>query len=84
MLRAPVAEPIYELAGPRVYTYAALLETIGISAGKRPILLPLPFAVWRAIAYVGTLLPNPPITTNQVELMEEITSRQPTRPAFRL
>ncbi len=63
-LRSPNAASVYELAGPRIYTYEALLQTIAASAGKRPVLLPLPFALWRALGYVSEFLPNPPITRN--------------------
>jgi uncharacterized protein YbjT (DUF2867 family) len=82
VLQAPAAEPVYELAGPRVYTYAALLRTIGISAGKRPFLIPLPFALWSAIAYMCETLPSPPITTNQVELMERDNAATAGVPGF--
>ena len=34
--------PIYELAGPRVYSYEELLRTIARSAGLRPVLMRMP------------------------------------------
>jgi uncharacterized protein YbjT (DUF2867 family) len=34
---------VYEMAGPRVYTYRELLQTIAERLGKRPVLLPCPF-----------------------------------------
>src|SRR6516165_10743626 len=46
ILRAPAASPLYELAGPRVYTYQELLRTIAASAGTRPLLVPFPFSLW--------------------------------------
>jgi len=33
-------------------------------------LLPVPFALWKIIGTIGQLLPAPPITRSQVELME--------------
>jgi uncharacterized protein YbjT (DUF2867 family) len=36
--------PIYELAGPRVYSYTELLQTIAREAGLRPVLMRIPFA----------------------------------------
>src|SRR5215475_7541310 len=42
--------PIYELAGPRVYSYEELLRTIARSAGLRPVLMRMPFAFWNAAA----------------------------------
>jgi NADH dehydrogenase len=70
LLKSPSAHRIYELAGPRIYGYRALLTALAASAGSRPLLVPMPFARWHAIAYLGEFLPNPPITRNQVELME--------------
>lgn len=60
---------IYECGGPRVYSYKMLLEALAKEAGINAILFPLPFAVWHAIAWAGEMLPHPPITRNQVELM---------------
>ena len=48
---------IYELAGPRIYTYRALLRALAAAAGNRPLLLPVPFALWRAIGYVSRISP---------------------------
>jgi uncharacterized protein YbjT (DUF2867 family) len=63
-------EGTFECAGPLAYTYAALLEAIAREASLRPILVPMPLFVWRGLAALGELLPSPPITRNQVELME--------------
>jgi nucleoside-diphosphate-sugar epimerase len=105
ILGAPTACQLYELAGPRVYTYKELLRTIAASAGVRPFLVPFPFSLCIDVAaekssaakyshasrthstkvprrlllsyshyssligYVSEVLPNPPITRNQVELL---------------
>jgi uncharacterized protein YbjT (DUF2867 family) len=42
--------PVYELAGPRVYSYEELLRTIARVAGLRPFLMRMPFALWDALA----------------------------------
>ena len=72
----------FECAGPLVYTYAALLEAIAHEAGLRPILVPMPLFVWHGLAAVGELLPSPPITRNQVELMEVDTAASPHSPGL--
>jgi uncharacterized protein YbjT (DUF2867 family) len=61
---------IYELAGPRVYSYAELLRMIAREAGLRPVLLQMPFALWYPLAGLAEMLPHPLITRNQVELMQ--------------
>jgi len=70
VLQISAAHNVYELAGPRVYTYRELLQTIAAQLGKRPLLLPFPFALWRLIGSISEVLPNPPITANQVDLIE--------------
>jgi uncharacterized protein YbjT (DUF2867 family) len=81
-LRTPPSRRRYELAGPRVYTYQVLLRVIAASVGARPLLIPLPFSVWHAIGYVSEALSSPPITRNQVELMERDNIPEPDAPGF--
>jgi uncharacterized protein YbjT (DUF2867 family) len=61
--------PLYELGGPRIYAYEDLLRTIAQRAGLKPVLVPVPFSLWQALGWTAELLPNPPVTRNQVELM---------------
>ncbi len=75
--------PVYELAGPRVYSYEELLRTIARIAGLRPVLMRMPFAVWEALAGVAETLPHPPLTRNQVELMQIDTTASDNLPGFR-
>jgi uncharacterized protein YbjT (DUF2867 family) len=82
VLRAPAAYRLYELAGPRVYTYQELLRTIAASTDTRPYLVPFPFSLWHVIGYFSEALPNPPITRNQVELMEQDNIADPEAPGF--
>jgi NADH dehydrogenase len=82
ILGAPTGCQHYELAGPRVYTYKELLRTIAASAGVRPFLVPFPFSLWHLIGYVSEVLPNPPITRNQVELMEQDNVPEPGAQGF--
>ncbi len=69
-----LAEPlslgqVYELGGPKTYTYRALLRLMLRQVGRRRLLLPLPFFVWELLADVMSLLPNPPVTRDQITLM---------------
>jgi uncharacterized protein YbjT (DUF2867 family) len=72
----------YECAGPRVYTYEDLLRTIAREAGLKPKLVPVPFAAWHALGWFAELLPSPPVTRNQVELMEIDNVASPGMPGF--
>jgi len=74
--------PLYELAGPRIYSYEELLRSIARSAGLRPVLVKTPFAFWGAAAGLAEILPRPPLTRNQVELMQIDTTASNGRPGF--
>ncbi len=82
ILRAPAKSQVYELAGPRVYTYQELLRAIAASAGTKPFLVPFPFSLWHVIGYVAEALPSPPLTRNQVELMGEDNISKPDASGF--
>src|ERR1700731_4914556 len=60
------SEMYYELGGPRVYTYRSLLEVIA----RSPLLVPVPFGLWRMLALLAEIFPQTAITRNQVELMQ--------------
>lgn len=60
----------FECAGPRVYTYKELIESVAREANVKRALIAVPFAAWHALAWLAELLPSPPIARNQVELME--------------
>jgi NADH dehydrogenase len=68
--RSETSGATFECAGPSIYSYRELLKTIADAAHARTALLPVPFSVWHALAHVAELLPRPPFTRNQVELMQ--------------
>ena len=76
VLKLQSPQQIYELAGPRIYTYRALLRALAAAVRNTPLLLPVPFG------YVAEFLPSPPITRNQVELMEDDSVATPGTPGF--
>jgi uncharacterized protein YbjT (DUF2867 family) len=80
--RTDTHEATFECAGPRVYTYEELVRTIARAAGLKRTLMPMPFAAWHALAWLAEMLPSPPLTRNQVELMEIDTVASPGTPGF--
>jgi NADH dehydrogenase len=82
MQRAETPSTIFEFGGPRVYSYEELLGAIAHQAGLAPRLIPIPFAVWHALAWASEILPNPLLTRNQVELMQIDTVSSPEMPGF--
>ena len=59
----------YELAGPGAYTLRELVGFVLRLLGKRRLLVPVPFAVAEVQARLFELLPSPPLTTSQVDLL---------------
>jgi NADH dehydrogenase len=82
MQRGETPSMILELGGPRVYSYEEFLRTVAHQAGIAPVLVPIPFAVWCALAWASEILPNPLLTRNQVELMRVDTVSAPELPGF--
>jgi NADH dehydrogenase len=74
--------PTFELGGPRVYSYQEFLRTVAREANVGATLVPVPFVAWHALARMAEMLPNPPITRNQVELMQIDTVASPRMPGF--
>src|SRR4030088_2875794 len=72
----------FECGGPRVYSYEELLRALAREADLKRILIPLPFAAWRALAWTAELLPNPPVTRTQVERMQVDNVCSPGVPGF--
>ena len=59
----------YELGGPRVYSYRALIDLVLSRMNRRRVLAPVPFPAWHLLAAAASLLPSPPLTRAQVSLM---------------
>jgi uncharacterized protein YbjT (DUF2867 family) len=78
--RAEAQPGIFECSGPRVYSYEEFVGIVARQAGLAPILIPIPFAVWHALAWASEILPAPLLTRNQVELMEIDTVSSPEMP----
>jgi uncharacterized protein YbjT (DUF2867 family) len=73
----------YELAGPGVYTLRELVSFALRLIDKRRLLVPLPFAVAEIQARLFELLPSPPLTTSQVDLLRVDSLASGALPGFR-
>ncbi|MFO7954383.1 complex I NDUFA9 subunit family protein [Thioalkalivibrio sp.] len=65
------AQLVYELGGPEVLTYRQILTLVLTHVGRKRPLLPVPFGVWHALAGLASVLPNPPLTRDQIYLMQQ-------------
>jgi uncharacterized protein YbjT (DUF2867 family) len=82
MVRAETHLTVFELGGPTPYPYEQLLRAIAYQAGLAPRLIPIPFAIWHALAWASEILPRPPLTRNQVDLMRIDSVSSPEMPGF--
>src|SRR5262249_50254080 len=73
----------FECGGPRIYSYEEFLRVVAHEAGLERILVPIPLAAWHALAWIAEVLPTPPITRNQVELMRTATVGPAECPALK-
>lgn len=62
---------VLELGGAGIYRYRDIVQMVLAHLGRRRPLLPVPFPAWLMLARLAALLPNAPLTDNQVMLMRE-------------
>lgn len=62
---------VIELGGPDIFTYREILQRLIAKSGRRRLLLPVPFALWRIGAALLSPLPQPPVTQAQIALMQQ-------------
>lgn len=73
--RPNAAARVYELGGPRVYTFRQLLDFVLAQTGHRRILAPVPFALAPVIGFFGECVGAvpffaPPVTRDQIKLLK--------------
>ena len=68
--RPDAAGETFELGGPQVYSFAELMRYMLELVGRRRLLMPLSFGAARFKARFLELLPVPPLTRDQVELLK--------------
>lgn len=64
------AGTIFELGGAETFSYREILERLAARVGQRRLFLPVPFTLWSVLARIASMLPHPPLTTAQVELLK--------------
>lgn len=73
---------VYELGGPQIYSFKELLNMTLSGLGQRRWLLPLPMPIARLQASVLQLLPNPPLTLDQLKMLQRDTLADQGLPGF--
>ena len=62
---------IYELGGPTAYSFRELMELTLKAVGRKRALISVPFGFMHLPASFAQLLPNPPLTRDQLYLLEQ-------------
>ena len=65
----PVRGGIFELGGPDSYSFKELMQITLAAIGRKRLLVPVPLGLMSLGAMVTGLLPNPPLTMDQVRLL---------------
>jgi uncharacterized protein YbjT (DUF2867 family) len=79
--RSDTTAKTYEFGGPLVYSFKGLMELLLAALQQRRVLIPIPFALAEMQAGLFELLPNPPLTRDQVRLLKTdkaVSGREPT------
>ena len=61
---------VYELGGPRVYSFVDIMRLVMAETNRRRIILPIPFWLGAIMGFFGELLPIPPLTRDQVTTLK--------------
>ena len=72
---------IYELGGPENYSFKELMEILLKEIKKKRFLIPIPFSAAKLQSYFFQLMKNPPLTSDQVEMLKYnniVTGKYPT------
>ena len=65
------SEPeIYELGGPKNYSFKELMEILLIEIKKKRFLIPIPFGMAKFQSYFLQIMSNPLLTPDQVEMLK--------------
>ena len=71
----------YELGGPHVYSFCEIMRLVLKETRRRRPLIPIPFGIASVMGLFGELLPKPPLTRDQVKLLQSdnvVTGNYPT------
>ena len=72
--RAQTHPTMFECGGPRVYSYEEFPRTVASAAGIQPILFPVPFAAWHALARIAEMFPSPPLRARFAALLTRMAA----------
>lgn len=73
---------LYELGGPKIYSFRKILEIVLAETGRKRPLIPIPFALAMVQGALLECLPNPPLTRDQVRMLRTDNVAAPGAPGL--
>jgi uncharacterized protein YbjT (DUF2867 family) len=78
--RSDAVGKIFQLGGPRVSSFRELMELLLREIDRRRALIDIPFGLARRLAFFLEGLPSPPLTRDQVTLLQQDSVVAPAAP----
>ncbi len=72
----------FELGGASIHTYREVVEAVLRQRRRSRVLMPVPFSLWKMMVLPLAVLPNPPLTRDQLVLMQENNLADDQEPGF--
>jgi uncharacterized protein YbjT (DUF2867 family) len=82
LARPETAKTVFELGGPRVYTYREIAALTLREIGRRKPIIGVPAGLMRIAAFFAEFLPVPPLTYDQVGLLTQDNVVRPGAPGL--
>lgn len=80
---AETDQQVLEFGGSETLTYRRAIEMVCERLGRKRLLLPFPMAGWKVLVHAMSLLPNPPLTIDQLVLLDRDNTVDPGRDGFK-
>jgi uncharacterized protein YbjT (DUF2867 family) len=72
----------FELAGPQTYSWRQIMELVCEMTGRHRVILPVPYAIAGIGAAFAQQLPSPPLTRDQLILLQIDNVADPAKPGL--
>ena len=82
LARPETAKTVFELGGPRVYTYREIAALVLREIGRHKPIIGVPTPLMKIAGFFAEFLPVPPLTHDQVELLTQDNIARPGAPGL--
>jgi uncharacterized protein YbjT (DUF2867 family) len=82
LARPETAKTVFELGGPRVYTYREIAALVLLEIGRHKPIIGIPAGLMKIAGFFAEFLPVPPLTYDQVDLLTHDNVTRPGAPGL--